>query len=108
MAVEVDVVNRDGRLTPGTYCQVRWEVRRPAPSLFVPIGSVASTTDRTFVIRIRDGTTEWVDVRTGLASGPLTEVFGDLKPAEEIAARGTDEIKAGAQVRVKEVKPSTP
>jgi membrane fusion protein, multidrug efflux system len=107
MAVELDVVNRDGRLAPGTYCQVRWPVRRPAPSLFVPNGSVASTTDRTFVIRIRDGKTEWVDVRTGLAKGPLTEVFGDLQPGEQVAARGTDEIKAGAEVRVKEVKPAT-
>jgi membrane fusion protein (multidrug efflux system) len=105
MAVELDVANKDGKLTPGTYCQVKWPVRRPVPSLFVPNGSVASTTDRTFVIRIRAGKTEWVDVKTGLASGPLLEVFGDLKPGEEVAARGTDEIKAGTEVRVKELKP---
>ena len=36
MAVELDVENRDGRLAPGTFCQVRWPVSRPAPSLFVP------------------------------------------------------------------------
>ena len=41
MAVELDVDKRDGRLAPGTFCQVRWPVRRPAPSLFVPGGSVA-------------------------------------------------------------------
>jgi membrane fusion protein (multidrug efflux system) len=28
MAVEVDVINNDGRLAPGTFCQVRWPVRR--------------------------------------------------------------------------------
>jgi RND family efflux transporter MFP subunit len=104
MAVELDVMNRDGRLTPGTFCQVQWPVRRPAPSLFVPSGSVGSTTDRTFVIRIRNGKTEWVDVRTGLASGPLIEVFGDLQPGDVVAARGTDEIKPGTTVRVKEAK----
>ena len=69
MAVELDVTNKDGRLTPGTFCQVRWAVRRSAPSLFVPSGSVASTTDRTFVIRVRDGKTEWVNVRTGFDLG---------------------------------------
>jgi RND family efflux transporter MFP subunit len=106
MAVELDVMNKDGKLIPGTYCQVKWPVRRSAPSLFVPNGSVASTTDRTFVIRIRAGKTEWVDVKTGLASGFLMEVFGDLKPGEEVAARGTDEIKAGIDVRVKELKPA--
>jgi hypothetical protein len=71
----------------------------------VPIGSVAGTTDRTFVIRVRNGKAQWVDVKTGLSSGPLMEVFGDLKPGEEVAARGTDEIKAGTQVRTKAVEP---
>ena len=106
MAVELDVNNADGRLAPGTFCQVRWPVRRTAPSLLVPSGSVASTTGRTFVIRVRGGRTEWVDVKTGLASGPLVEVFGDLKPGDEIAARGTDEVRAGAQVQVKPTKPA--
>jgi len=106
MAVELDVVNVDGRLAPGTFCQVKWPVKRPQPSLLVPTGSVSSTTDRTFVVRVRNGKTEWIDVRTGLASGPLTEVFGDLQPGDEVAVRGTDEIRPGTDVRVKEVKPA--
>jgi len=102
MAIELDVVNRDGRLASGTFCQVEWPVRRTAPSLFVPSASVASTTDRTFVIRIKDNKTEWIDVKTGLTSGSLVEVFGALRQGDVIAARGTDEIKPGTQVRVKE------
>lgn len=105
MAVELDVNNADGRLAPGTFTQVKWPVRRTSPSLLVPAGSVASTTGRTFVIRVRGGRTEWVDVKTGLTSGPLVEIFGDLKPGDEIAARGTDELKGGAPVQVKQTKP---
>lgn len=105
MAVELDVANRDGRLAPGTFCQVRWPVHRSGPSLFVPSGSVASTTDRTFVVRIRGGRAEWVDIRTGLTSGPLVEVFGDLRPGDEVAARGTDELRPGTEVRAREGKP---
>ena len=101
MAVELEVNNADGRLAPGTFCQVRWPVRRTAPSLLVPGGSVASTTGRTFVIRVRGGRTEWVDVKTGLASGSLVEVFGDLKSGDEIAIRGTDELRAGTEVQPK-------
>jgi RND family efflux transporter MFP subunit len=107
MAVELDVMNQDGRLAPGTFCQVKWPVHRRTPSLFVPAGSVGSTTDRTFVIRVRNGKTEWVDVKTGLASGPLIEVFGDLQPGDEVAARGTDEVKAGTEVKIKETKPAS-
>jgi len=106
MAVELDVNNADGRLAPGTFCQVNWPVRRTSPSLLVPSASVANTTGRTFVIRVRGGRTEWVDVKTGLASGPLIEVFGDLAPGDEIVARGTDELKAGASVEVKQSKPA--
>ena len=101
MAVEMDVQNANGRLAPGSYCQVRWPVRRRGPSLLVPTASVASTTGRTFVIRVRDGKTEWIDVKTGLSTGPLIEVFGDVKPGDEIAARGTDELREGTQVRTK-------
>jgi membrane fusion protein, multidrug efflux system len=101
MAVELEVNNADGRLAPGTFCQVRWPVRRTAPSLLVPSGSVASTTGRTFVIRVREGRTEWVDVKTGLASGSLVEIFGDLKSGDEVAVRGTDELRAGTPVQAK-------
>lgn len=108
MAVELDVTNTDGRLTPGTFCQVRWPVSRSGSSLLVPSGSVASTTGRRFVVRIRDGKTEWVDVKTGISSGPLVEVFGDLRAGDEIAARGTDELRAGTAVQARETKPATP
>jgi RND family efflux transporter MFP subunit len=106
MAVELDVTNADGRLAPGTFCQVRWPIRRTAPSLFVPSSSVTSTSDRTFVIRVRGGKAEWVDVKTGLTSGALVEVFGDLSAGDEVASRGTDEMRPGTEVRAREAKPA--
>jgi RND family efflux transporter MFP subunit len=107
MAVELDVSNADRRLAPGTYCQVRWPLRRTGPSLLVPAGSVASTTDRTFVIRVRNNRVEWVDVKTGVSSGPLVEVFGDLHAGDEVAGRGTDEWRPGSEVRPKVLAPGS-
>jgi RND family efflux transporter MFP subunit len=107
MAVELDVNNRDGRLAPGTYCQVKWPVRRPGPSLLVPVASVASTTGRTFVVRVTDGRVEWIDVKTGITSGPLVEVFGNVKAGDQIVARGTDELRPGSAVRPKDAKPAS-
>jgi membrane fusion protein, multidrug efflux system len=107
MAVELDVVNKEGRLAPGTFCQVKWPVHRRTPSLFVPAGSIGSTTERTFVVRVRNERTEWVDVSTGLSSGPLVEVFGDLQAGDQVAVRGTDELKPGTEVRVREAKPAS-
>lgn len=104
MSVELDVPNGDGRLAPGAFCQVKWAVRRVTPSLFVPSASVASTTERTFVVRVRNGKAEWVDVKTGLSSGPLVEVFGALHAGDQVAARGTDELKSGTEVQIKPAK----
>jgi RND family efflux transporter MFP subunit len=98
MAVELDVENRGGRLSPGMFAQVGWPVRRTNPSLFVPSSSIASTTGRTFVVRVRGGKAEWVDVKTGLSAGSLVEVFGDLGRGDQIAERGTDELRPGTVV----------
>ncbi len=51
MPVELDVLNRDGSLSPGMYPAVKWPVRRARPALFVPKTSVVTTTERVFVIR---------------------------------------------------------
>ena len=38
-------------------------------------------------------------MRTGLTAGALVEVFGDLQAGDEIAGRGTDELRPGTDVR---------
>jgi membrane fusion protein (multidrug efflux system) len=98
MAAELDVANGNGRLAPGMFAEVQWLARRSAPSLFVPRTAVATTTERSFVIRVRDGVAEWVDVRRGATIDNLLEVIGDLKPGDQVAVRATDEVRAGTRV----------
>ncbi|HEY2934064.1 MAG TPA: efflux RND transporter periplasmic adaptor subunit [Acidobacteriota bacterium] len=104
MPVEVDVINRTGLLAPGMFPEVLWPSRRPGASLFVPPASVVSTTERTFVIRVRGGEVEWVDVRRGQAMDELVEVFGKLAPGETVVLRGTDELRPGTRVVPKSAK----
>ena len=98
MAVELDVLNRDGSLAPGMYATVKWPVRRSRPALLVPKTSVVTTTERTFVVRDRSGQAEWVDVRKGVAEGDLVEVIGSLKPGDRVVRRATDEIRDGTPI----------
>ena len=98
MPVELDVENADGRLSAGMFSEVLWPVRRKQATLFVPASAVARTTEATFVIRVRDGNTEWVNVQTGETDGKLTELFGDLREGDTVAVRGTDELRAGTRV----------
>jgi membrane fusion protein (multidrug efflux system) len=99
MAIELDVMNRDGSLAPGMYPTVKWPVRRSRPSLFVPKTSVVTTTERTFVIRNQSGQAEWVDVKKGVAEGDLVEVMGNLKAGDMVVRRATDEIREGTPVQ---------
>ena len=100
MAIELDVLNRDGSLAPGMYPTVKWPVQRSKPSLFVPRTSVVTTTERTFVIRNQSGQAEWVDVKKGVSEGDLVEVLGNLKPGDMVVRRATDEIRDGAPIQV--------
>jgi RND family efflux transporter MFP subunit len=102
MPIELDVANPLSRLSPGMYAEVRWPVSRTRPSLFVPPSAIATTTERTFVIRIKNGKAEWVDVKRGAVMGNLVEVFGNLDAGDQVAVRGTDELREGAQVTVKQ------
>jgi len=103
MPVELDVNNPGGRLTPGSFSEVMWPVRRPGPSLLVPSSAIGTNLERTFVVRVRNGKTEWVDVKPGASSGSNTEVFGDLQPGDQIVVRGSDELAPGMQVKAQRV-----
>ena len=102
MPVELEVANVKAELSPGTFSDVLWPVRRSYPTLFVPTSSVANTLERVFVVRIRDGKSEWVDVKTGATLDKMTEVFGDLHEGDTVAVRGTDELRPGTSVSIQQ------
>jgi membrane fusion protein, multidrug efflux system len=59
---------------------------------------VAADLQRTFVIRVRDGKAEWVDLQTGATADGKTEVFGNLQANDRAVANATDAIRNGARV----------
>jgi RND family efflux transporter MFP subunit len=105
MPVELDVKDPKAELDPGTFCEVAWPVRRAYPTLFVPTTAVGSDLERAFVIRVRNNRAEWVDVKTGVTSANLIEIFGDLSEGDTVTTRGTDQIRPGATVRPQLVTP---
>jgi len=101
MAVELDVPNPKGALAPGMYPEVQWPLRRTSASLLVPPTSVVTTTERSFVIRVRGGKAEYVNVSRGAPAGDLVEVLGALAEGDEIVRRGSDEIREGTALGLK-------
>jgi len=104
MPVELDVQNRDGRLSPGSFAAVTWPVQRGYPTLFVPTTAVTSDQQHSFVIRVRNGKAEWVTVQTGQGVNTDVEVFGGLQAGDEVVRTASDSIRNGQAVGTKAAK----
>jgi len=102
MQVEMDFHNANAEITPGTFATVEWPIQRAYPTLFVPATAITTDLQRTFVIRVRLGKTEWVDVKTGVSVNGKTEVFGDLTVGDAVIRNATDSIRPGVAVQVHE------
>jgi membrane fusion protein, multidrug efflux system len=99
LPVELDVTNGDGALAPGMYPSVKWPVRRSRPALYVPRTAVVTTTERTFVVRAKNGRAEWVNVVKGAVEGDLIEVSGALQAGDMVVKRASDEMREGAALK---------
>lgn len=95
MQVELDLYNTGAQITPGTFTSVEWPIHRSYATLFVPSSAVATDLQRTFVVRVRQGKAQWVDVKTAVTLNGKTEVFGDLQPGEIVVSNATDSIRDG-------------
>jgi RND family efflux transporter MFP subunit len=99
MLVELDVANPKQQLAPGMFAEVRWPISRGQASLFVPTTAVVRMSERQFVVRVRSGIAEWVDVRRGEVSDGMIEVFGELREGDLVVRRGNDEIRPGTKIK---------
>jgi len=60
---------------------------------------VVTTTERTFVIRDKNGLAEWVNVQKGPAEGDLVRVIGPLQEGDRVVKRATDEVREGTSLK---------
>ena len=64
---------------------------------------MVSTTERTFVIRVKEGRAEWVTVRRGSVVGNQVEVFGALRAGDSVLKQGSDKISEGTPLRLNQI-----
>lgn len=101
MMIEIDVPNRDHLLKAGMYAEVTLPVERSLPTMFVPASSVINSTERVFVIQVMDGHCRWIDIRTGVQTGGLVEIFGPLKEGDKVVVKASEELRDGAAIIAK-------
>ncbi|MBV8256022.1 MAG: efflux RND transporter periplasmic adaptor subunit [Chitinophaga sp.] len=90
--------NNNHQLKSGMFANAVLNLGRKTPTFLVPASAVATNLEKRFVIRLKDGKAEWVDVRNGINLGDKTEIFGNLSVGDTLLTRATDEIKVGSSL----------
>ncbi|MEJ7659363.1 MAG: efflux RND transporter periplasmic adaptor subunit [Hymenobacter sp.] len=82
----------------GHVCHGAAAAGRAHDSFYVPFAAVATTLEKSFVIRVKHGRTEWVDAAKGTSFPDQVEVFGQVQAGDTLLQRATEELKPGTQV----------
>lgn len=94
-AIEIDVINKSGKLKPGMYGEVTIPMLSGAKSLLVPNTAIVQTTERKYVIVVKNRIAKFVDIKEGMSDENATEVFGALAAADTIILKAGNEIQDG-------------
>jgi len=94
--IEVDVNNNDGLLSPGMYADVIFSLKGDAQALMVPKSAVVTSTERKYVLVMKDSIITKVDVTTGNQNTSSVEVYGALQPGDKVIINANDEMPAGS------------
>jgi len=95
---EFEVINTLQELKSGMYGNASFNLQRSEPSFVVPYSAVVTNLERSFVIRVRSGKAEWIDVRSGISMNNKIEIFGELLEGDQLVSKANDEIKTGQQM----------
>jgi membrane fusion protein, multidrug efflux system len=93
--VEADVANNDELLTPGMYADILIYSKGNASGFTVPKSSLVTSTERKYLLVVRSGKIEKVDVTSGSVSANSIEVFGSINKTDSVILNANDEIKEG-------------
>ena len=91
--MEIDVLNKEGLLSPGMFADVVIYSKGNANALFVPKTAVVTSTERKYVLLSKEGKIIKVDVSTGNETADKSEIFGNLQVGDKVIAVANDEIK---------------
>ena len=101
---EFTVQNPAKILKSGMYANATLRLGRGELSFQVPSSSIVTNLERKFVIRLKDGQAEWVDVRTGFNQNDKVEIFGAVQEDDLLLTSASDEIKPGTKLKAKGLK----
>lgn len=103
LLAEVDVDNADGKLLPGGYAQVHFDLKEPHPPFLVPGNTLIFRAQGTQVGVVGEGDTVHLqDIKVGRDFGNKLEVLEGLKQDDRVILNPSDSLTEGLKVQIKE------
>ncbi len=103
LLAEVDVDNRSGKLLPGGYAQVHFDVPEENPPLLIPGNSLIFRAQGTQVGVVGpDNKVIVKDIKVGRDFGTKLEVLDGISKDDEVIVNPSDSLSNGLQVQVKQ------
>ncbi|WP_162903163.1 efflux RND transporter periplasmic adaptor subunit [Taibaiella koreensis] len=94
--IEIDVPNKEGRMSPGMYADVTLNTAGDTDGLIVPRTAVVSTTEGKYVLRSVANHISRINVIAGSVSGNLVQVYGALQEGDQVIAPANEDIVPSA------------
>lgn len=100
LLTEIQVVNRDRRLLPGMFGQVRLTLERSSRALMIPSNTLIIRSSGAQVALVRDGKVHITKITVGRDYGSEVEVTSGLVEGDTLVVNPGDDISEGIVVRV--------
>jgi RND family efflux transporter MFP subunit len=99
LQVEIDLPNKNGRLTPGMYADVVLDVAQQQPSPVVPLQAVNTSGPSAYVLVVdSQNQVERRPVTLGLKNANSAEVVSGLRAGERVIVANLDSFHSGESV----------
>jgi RND family efflux transporter MFP subunit len=100
LLAEVQLPNKNGRLLPGMYSQVKFTLPRAHAGVVIPADTLVVNSQGTRVIVVSaQGTVHYVPVQLGRDFGTTVEVLDGLNAGETLVSNPVDTLSEGQRVQ---------
>jgi len=104
LQVEIDLDNRDGKLTPGMYADVTLDIQRNGNGLTIPVEAVDRSQSAPFAFVVnQQGYIEKRTLQLGMETPRFIEVIDGLKEGERVVVANLSSFQPGEAVEPREV-----
>ncbi len=99
MQVEVDVPNRDYKLSPGMYADVSLRIQNDANALTLPLQAINRNADKTTVLLVdSQNDVEEREIHTGIEGSNRMQILSGLKEGDRVIVGNLGEYRPGQHV----------